>query len=76
MAHALLHHLNRQFEAAIRLPVDAVGGIEMPEGMRPGVFGLAVAVDDASGDLHRLDNPPDEAVKPLWPAFAGRKYQP
>ena len=48
-----LHHLQRQLQAAIDAAVDAPAGIEMPERMQ-GILRLAVRIDDASRDLHRV----------------------
>ena len=50
-----LHHLERQFEPAIDPPVDAPGGIEMPQAVQAGVFRLARCCDDAGGNLRRME---------------------
>jgi hypothetical protein len=54
MPEPRLHHLERQLESAIDPAIDAPAGVEVPEAVEAGIFGLAIAVDDASDSLGRM----------------------
>jgi hypothetical protein len=54
MAETGLHHLERQFEAAIDAAIDAPARVEMPERVQPGVFGSVTTRSHAGCDLHGL----------------------
>src|SRR5262249_42597271 len=54
MTEPRLHRLDRQFQPAVFLSVDAPTGIKMPRRMQPGIFGFAFVVDDTCLDLHWL----------------------
>jgi hypothetical protein len=56
-----LDGLYGQFQAAVLLPIYAVGRIEMPKGMSACVFGIAVVINDTGSDLHRTYDPFDDA---------------
>ena len=45
MPQALLHELGGQFESAISATIDAPTGVEMPQGMHPCIFRLAIGVE-------------------------------
>jgi hypothetical protein len=45
-----LHHLDRQFEAAVGPAIDAPRSIEMAERMQPGIFGAAALAPEANRD--------------------------
>src|SRR5262249_2405541 len=53
MPEPLLHQLERQFQPAVLLLVDAPRSEEMSEAMQAGVFWPAILGHDASGDLRR-----------------------
>src|SRR5262249_55641601 len=47
MTKARLHHLEREFEAAIDAPVDAPAGVEMAQRVQAWIFCLPMFGDDA-----------------------------
>ena len=44
MAEAALHHLERKLKPAIGAAIDAPGGIEVAQGMQPGILRLACSL--------------------------------
>src|SRR5262245_37655016 len=74
VAEAGLHDFERQFEPAIDPPVDAPGRIEVPETVEAGIFGAALTVDHAPGDLCWLKAAFDDAVAMLDGPAAVRKH--
>src|SRR5262245_58848929 len=62
MAEPGLHNLERQLEPAVDAPVNAPGGVEVPQGMQSLVFRPTVLIDDASSNLHRMEAAVDDAV--------------
>jgi len=70
MAESGLHHLERQFEAAVGAAVDAPRGMEVPQRMQAAVFRAAVPIDDASGNLRRVESALDDTVPVIDAALA------
>ena len=70
MAESGLHHLERQFEAAVGAAVDAPRGMEVPQRMEAAVFRAAVPIDDASGNLRRVESALDDTVPVIDAALA------
>ena len=66
---ALLDDLGRQF------PVDAPGGVEVPQHVQAGVFGLALDGDQASSDAGRDQAGLHEVAMLDEPAGAGWEHQ-
>src|SRR5262245_12930786 len=62
MAEPRLHYLERQFESTIDAAVDAPGGVEVPQCMQALVFCTAMLIDDAGGNLRRMEAAADDVV--------------
>src|SRR5215472_9345290 len=70
-----LHHLKRQFEAAVGAAIDTPRGVEVAQRVQAGILGSALAIDHASGELRRLQTVLDDAVAVLDAAEAVREHE-
>src|SRR5262245_49838012 len=75
MPQPLLHELYGKLQPAIGAPIDAPGGIEVPEGMEAGVLGLFVFPGHASGYLSREEPAIENILVVLDITDAVREYE-
>ena len=73
MPEPRLHHLERELEPTVDLPVDAPRRVEMAEAVQALVLGAPVPIDDAAGDLGRVEAALDDAVPVIDVALAVRE---
>src|SRR5215510_1200668 len=73
VAETGLYQFERQFEAAVRLPVDAPRRVEVTQRVQALVLGLALLVDHASLDLRGLERAPDDVREGHRRAGQGRE---